>query len=194
MTFSTDDEFYCEEEEISLTQDNIDLAVATSDIITDGELQWSVYLASLALSGFTAWLEDRDDELKIDTTLCPLFSGTSIIGAATRLKIGKWTVCVIPMGGYDGDYVTVPLSVLKNPEETAQYYVFVEVNEEQSEAMLYGFLRSDKLETFYNANPLNEYQDGTCELPTSWLNLEFDELLSYLRIFNADAVPLPNLV
>jgi Protein of unknown function (DUF1822) len=187
-----DDDFYSfDEEEILLTEKQIAEAVKISEPVTDRELQWQVYLSSLALSGFTSWLDDRDDELKIDTSKCPLFTGVPKIGAASRLQIGGFKVCVIAKGGLDGDYVNVPQAILKDSAETAQFYVFVEVLEEISQAVMYGFLRSDRLDRYAQAEPLEDFSDGTCDLPVSWLNLEFDELVSYLRCFNPSAIPLP---
>jgi Protein of unknown function (DUF1822) len=190
-----DNDFYSfDEEEILLTEEQIAEAVKISERVTDQELQWQVYLSSLALSGFTSWLDERDDELKIDTSLCPLFSGSPKIGAANRLQIGGFKVCVIAKGGLDGDYVNVPQAILKDSAETAQFYIFVEVLEEMSQAVMYGFLRSDRLDRYAQVEPLEDFSDGTCDLPVSWLNLEFDKLVSYLRCFNPSAIPLPKLV
>jgi Protein of unknown function (DUF1822) len=187
-----DNDFYSfDEEEILLTEEQIAEAVKISEPVTDRELQWQVYLSSLALAGFTSWLDERDDELKIDTSLCPLFSGSPKIGAASRLQIGGFKVCVVAKGGLDGDYVNIPQAILKDPAETAQFYIFVEVLEEMSQAVMYGFLRSDRLDRYAQAEPLEDFSDGTCDLPVSWLNLEFDELVSYLRCFNPSAIPLP---
>jgi Protein of unknown function (DUF1822) len=190
-----DNDFYSfDEEEILLTEKQIAEAVSISERVTDRELQWQVYLSSLALAGFTSWLDERDDELKIDTSECPLLTGSPKIGAASRLQIGGFKVCVIAKGGLDGDYVNIPQAILKDSAETAQFYVFVEVLEEMSQAVMYGFLRSDRFDRYAQAEPLEDFSDGTCDLPVSWLNLEFDELVSYLRCFNPNAIPLPKLV
>jgi Protein of unknown function (DUF1822) len=189
------DTFYSfEEAEIPLTSAQIAEAVRISEPITDRELQWQVYLSSLALAGFTSWLEERDDELTIDTSQCPLLAGSPKIGVASRLQIGDFKVCVIAKGGLDGDYVNIPQASLKDPTETAQFYIVVEVLEEMSQALMYGFLRSDRLEEYFQTEPLEDFCDGTYDLPISWLNLEFNELVSYLRCFNASAIPLPQLV
>jgi Protein of unknown function (DUF1822) len=190
-----EDTFYSfEEAEISLTAAQIAEAVRISEPVIDRELQWQAYLSSLALAGFTSWLDERDDELTIDTSQCPLLTGSPTIGAASRLQIGGFKVCVIAKGGLDGDYVNIPQAILKDPAETAQFYIFVEVLEEMSQAVMYGFLRSDRLEQYFKTEPLEDFSDGTCDLPISWLNLEFDELVSYLRCFNPSAIPLPQLV
>jgi Protein of unknown function (DUF1822) len=190
-----EDTFYSfEEAEIPLTAAQIAEAVRISEPVTDRELQWQVYLGALALASFISWLDERDDELTIDTSQCPLLSGVPKIGAASQLQIGGFKVCVIAKGGLDGDYVNIPQAILKDSAETAQFYVVVEVLEEISQAVMYGFLRSDRLEQYFNAEPLADFSDGTCDLPISWLNLEFDELVSYLRCFNPSAIELPQLV
>jgi hypothetical protein len=190
-----EDTFYSfEEAEIPLTAAQIAEAVRISEPITDRELQWQVYLSSLALAGFTSWLEERDDELTIDTSQCQLLSSSPTIPTANHLQIGGFKVCVIAKGGLDGDYVNIPQAILKDPAKTAQFYIVVEVLEEISQALMYGFLRSDRLEQYVHAEPLADFSDGTCDLPISWLNLEFDELVSYLRCFNPSAIPLPQLV
>jgi Protein of unknown function (DUF1822) len=185
-----EDTFYSfEEAEIPLTAAQVAEAVRISEPVTDRELQWQVYLSVLALAGFTSWLEERDDELTIDTSQCPLLAESPKIGAASRLQIGGFKVCVIAKGGLDGDYVNIPQAILKESAETAQFYIFVEVLEEMSQAVMYGFLRSDRLEQYIQTEPLADFSDGTCDLPISWLNLEFDELVSYLRCFNPSAIP-----
>ena len=160
-----EDIFNSFEENISLTEEQIAQAVRISEPITDRELQWQVYMSSLALSGFTSWLDERDDELKIDTSQCPLLAGSPKIGAASRLQIGGFKVCVIAKGGLDRDYINIPQAILKDPAETAQFYVFVEVLEEMSQAVMYGFLRSDRLDRYVQAEPLEDFSDGTCDLP-----------------------------
>jgi hypothetical protein len=190
-----EDTFYLfDEEEIPLTAAQIAEAVSISEPIIDRELQWQVYLSALALAGFTSWLNERDDELTIDTSQCQLLSSSPTIPAANHLQIGGFKVCVIAKGGLDGEYVNIPQAIVKDPAETAQFYIFVEVLEEMSQAMMYGFLRSDRLEQYFKTEPLEDFCDGTCDLPISWLNLEFDRLVSYLRCFNPSAIPLPQLV
>jgi Protein of unknown function (DUF1822) len=179
------------DEEIFLTEEQIVEAVKTSNLVVDRELQWQIYLNHLALSGFTNWLHDRDDELKIDTSQCRLLSGSPQIAAADRLQIGDFKVCVIAKGALDGDDVNIPHMLVQNPAEVAHFYIIVEVLEEMSQALMYGFIRFDRLQQYLKAQPLKTFSDGTCDLPISWLNLEFDELVSYLRCFNPSAIPIP---
>jgi hypothetical protein len=187
-----DNDFYSfDEEEISLTEEQIAEAVRISDPVTNRELQWQVYMSALALAGFTSWLDERDDELKIDTTECKLLSGSPQIAAADRLQIGGFKLCVVAKGALDGDVVNIPHALVQNPAEAAHFYVVVEVLEEMAQALMYGFIRYDRLQQYLKAEPLERFSDGTCDLPVGWLNLEFDELLSYLRCFNPSAVPLP---
>jgi Protein of unknown function (DUF1822) len=193
-SFNEDTFYSFEEAEIPLTSAQIAEAVRISEPVIDRELQWQVYLSALALAGFTSWLDERDDELMLDTSQCKLLSSSPTIPAANHLQIGGFKVCVIAKGGLDGDYVNIPQAILKDPAETAQFYIFVEVLEEMSQAVMYGFLRSDRFDRYAQAEPLDDFSDGTCDLPVSWLNLEFDELVSYLRCFNPSAIPLPQLV
>ena len=194
LVVSEDDFYSFDEEEISLTEEQVAEAAKISDRASDPELRWQVYLNALAFYGFEAWLKERDDELKIDTSKCQLLSGSPVIAAATHLKINGFNVCVVAKNASDGDYVSIPQSILKNPTETAQFYIIAEVIEEMSEVLMYGFLRADRLEQYYKADPLGDFSDGTCDLPTNWLNLEFDELISYFRCFNPSAIALPKLV
>jgi Protein of unknown function (DUF1822) len=188
-----DNDFYSfDEEEISLTEEQIAEAVRISDPVTDRELQWQVYMSALALAGFTGWLEERDDRLKIDTSECKLLSGSPQIAAADRLQIGGFKVCVVAKGALDGDYVNIPHALVQHPAEAAHFYILVEVLEEMAQALMYGFIRYDRLQQYLKAEPLERFSDGTCDLPVGWLNLEFDELLSYLRCFNPSAIPLPS--
>ena len=194
LAIDKNDFFSFDEETISLTEEQIAEAVKISDRTTDSELKWQVYLNVLAFYGFEAWLEERDDELNIDTSECQLLSDNPTIPAANHLQVNGFNVCVVAKSASDGDYVNIPQSILKEPSETAQFYIIVEVIEEISEVLMYGFLRADRLEQYYKADPLEDFSDGTCDLPTNWLNLEFDELISYLRCFNPSGIDLPELV
>jgi hypothetical protein len=180
-------------EEIPLTNIQISEAVKASSRVLDRELQWRVYLNLLALSGFNNWLEERDDELKIDTSQCQLLSDSPAIPTANHLEIGDFKVCVLSKDCLNGEYVNIPQAILTNPAEAAHFYVIVDVLEEIAQVLMFGFLRHDRLERYLQIEPLKALRDNTYDLPTRWLNSDFDELLSYLRCFNPIGIPLPDM-
>jgi Protein of unknown function (DUF1822) len=189
---------YFDEEEISLTESQIAEAVRVSDRIVDRELQWQVYMNALAVAGFTSWLLERDDELKVESVgvACPLENRVDACAPkipATYLRIGGFKVCVVAKGALDGDYVNIPHTLVQPDSEGAHFYIVVEVLEEMAQALMYGFIRCDRLHQYLQVEPLELFSDGTCDLPISWLNLEFDELLSYLRCFNPNAIPITQI-
>ena len=112
LAINEDDFFSFDEETVSLTEEQITEAVKVSDRASDPESRWQVYLNALAFYGFEAWLKERDDELKIDTSKCQLLSGSPVIAAATHLKINGFNVCVVAKNASDGDYVSIPQYIL----------------------------------------------------------------------------------
>jgi hypothetical protein len=184
-----------DEEEISLTEAQIAEAVRVSDRIIDRELQWQVYMNALAVAGFTSWVQERDDELKVERVgvTSPLENRVCTCAPkipAAYLRIGGFKVCVMAKGALDGDYVNISQAIVNNPADPPHFYIIVEVLEEMAQALMYGFIRCDRLQQYLQAEPLETFSDGTCDLPIGWLNLEFDELLSYLRCFNPNAIPI----
>ena len=187
-----EDDFYSvDEREIHLSAAEITEAARISDRVVDRDLQWQVYLSLLALYGFKTWLGDRDEELELDTSQCQLLSESPTTPAANYLQIGGFKICVIAKGCSETDYVAIPAQILTHPAEAAHFYIIVEVLEELSEASMWGFLRYDQLTQYLTREPLEEVFDETYFLPLNWLNLEFDELISYLRCFNPVGIPLP---
>jgi Protein of unknown function (DUF1822) len=184
-----------DEEEISLTAAQIAEAVKVSDRIIDRELQWQIYMNALAVAVFTSWVQERDDELKVERVgvASPLENRVCTCAPkipAAYLKISGFKVCVMAKGALDGDYVNIPHAIVNNPADPPHFYIVVEVLEEIAQALMYGFIRCDRLQQYLQAEPLETFSDGTCDLPIGWLNLEFDELLSYLRCFNPNAIPI----
>jgi hypothetical protein len=178
-----EDDFYClDEEGLSLTDEQIAEAVKISNLVTVQSSKWQVYLNALARSGFSNWLEDRDDDL-----FSQLRYSTPAID---NVQVGEFKVCIIAIGSTDEDFISIPQSILKNPNELAHFYVIVRVLEEIAQASIYGFIRYDQLKV----RRVEDFLDGTCDFPIEWLTLDPDELLSYLRCLNPGAILLPELV
>jgi hypothetical protein len=183
---SEDDFDSFDREEISLTEAQIAEAVRVSDRIIDRELQWQVYMNALAVAGFTSWLQERDDELKVKRDLVCICAPKI---PATYLHIGGFKLCVLAKWSLDEDYINIPQAIVNNLADPPHFYIVVEVIEEIAQALMYGFIRCDRLQQYLYTEPLEPFDDGTCDLPSGWLNLEFNELLSYLRCLNPNAIP-----
>jgi hypothetical protein len=178
-----EDDFYClDEEGLSLTDEQIAEAVKISNLVIVQSSKWQVYLNALARSGFSNWLEDRDDDL-----FSQLRYSTPAID---NLQVGEFKVCIIAIGSTDEDFISIPQSILKNPNEVAHFYVIVRVLEEINQTSIHGFIRYDQLKV----RRVEDFLDGTCDFPIEWLTLDPDELLSYLRCLNPGAILLPTPV
>lgn len=186
-------DFYpLDEESLQLTQEQITKASEISDLVTNGELKWQVYLNMLGLAGFENWLEDRSDNLRVDDSKCSLLS-TPSIAAADNLQVREFKICTVAVSSIDEDFVYVPQSILIDSSKAAHFYVFIQVFEEIAQTSILGFVRYDQLKAQMESESLEQFPDGTCDLAREWLTSDPDELLLYLRCLDSSAIVLPEV-
>lgn len=186
-------DFYpLDEESLQLTQQQITKASEASELVTNNELKWQVYLNMLGLAGFENWLEDRSDNLRVDDSKCSLLS-TPSIAAAEGLQVREFKICTVAVGSIDEDFISVPKSILIDSSKAAHFYVFIQVLEEIAQTSILGFIRYDQLKAKMESEPLEQFSDGTCDLAREWLTSDSDELLLYLRCLDSSVIVLPEV-
>lgn len=69
-----------------------------------------------------------------------------------------------------------------------QFYVLVEVLEEQQHAQIHGYLRHDQLATPLQSTPLQPLYDWAYAIPSSWFNPDPMVLLLDLRCLEPETI------
>lgn len=179
-------------EAIALHPECIDQAVQLSSRIASETRQWQTYLNALALFGFEQWLSERASEIPVNQEHCSILQPqyANVIEAVCNLRVGEFNLCLLTTGTLT-DEVVIPRAAIDLPEYTAHFYVVLEVQEEQEQATIRGFLRHDQLVDLRQSVNLQAEQDWTYELPRSWFDSDLDHLLLYLRCLEPAAIPLP---
>ena len=171
------------------------------------EQQWSVYLQALALFGFEDWLRDSSCPLALQseqcTTLLPSFA--NLLSAACNLKVGDFTLCLIPTGSLGERWVNLPRAAIELPGFEAHFYVLVEVLEDCDSSQILGAIPRNLLlervksmaspETEGNAVTIDagsERGDWSCRIPVDWFSFGSEDLLLWLRAADANLLSLPN--
>lgn len=180
-------------EAIALEPDHIERAVQLSSQVGNEAQQWQTYLNALALFGFKQWLNERALDIRLDLEDCSIFqpSYANAIAAVFNLKVGEFKLCLIAIGSLTDEEITMPRAVIDLPEFIAHFYVLLEIQEEQEQAIIRGFLRYDELVNNQQATHLQADSDGTYSLPVAWFECDPDSLLLYLRCLDPKAIPLP---
>ncbi len=183
-------------ESLPLTFEQIEQAIEISNQITNQERQWKTYLNSLALFGFESWLESRVPEMPINSAQCSLWQPkySNVIEGVFNLEVNHFKVCLIATGSMDEDVITIPRAVIDLPEYVAHFYVIVNVQDEQEEVNIKGFISYDKLLEYKQSVNLQPQQDWTYELSWDCFNSEVDDLILYLRCLEPNAIALPAII
>ncbi|MDY7020066.1 MAG: DUF1822 family protein [Cyanobacteriota bacterium] len=180
---------------ISLSDEQINQAIALSNPLQDEARQWATYLNALALFGFESWLEERGEDFIINRENCSIFHPevANTIEAVANLEVNQFKVCLITVGSFSDDVITVPQAVLDLPEYAAQFYVLVEVQEELSSVIVSGFISYQTLMAAKTNANLEPDFDWTYEIPLGWFEQDPDQLLLYLRCLDSSAIALPEI-
>lgn len=159
----------------------------------DETLGWQNYQNALALIGFEQWLKQRKPELKVNRDKCSIITPeyANKINAVCNLKVGNLIVCLLNTDNFDEEFIGVKKAVLDVPEFAANFYILVEVLEEQGQVMIKGFLPYNQLNDYCKSINLEALQDEYYQLPVSLFKLTPNQLLLYLSFVAPSAIPLP---
>ena len=139
---------------------------------TTNELQqWQAYLNALALFGLKAWVNER---IKVPT-ICE----TKTISQYGIIKVGEFQICLIATEQVLDEVVNIPQQALNN-SEPIHFYSLLEVNEEEEQLIIRGFIRHDQLVNYLNTSS-NSLYNNCYQLPLTLLDAEPSHLLFYIR-------------
>ncbi|MEM7593629.1 MAG: DUF1822 family protein [Cyanobacteria bacterium P01_A01_bin.83] len=173
-------------EVIWLESEHFQQATEISNQATLEGQQWQTYLNILALSSFETWLRARIMDKAVKRS-------PNLLESVCRLTVGEFKLSLIAVEQVLDEVVSIPQDAIAMPELATHFYVVLEVNEEEEEVIIRGFLRYDELiayQTRVNLSP----QNGFYNLPLSLFDSELNHLLFYSRYLTPAAIPLPVVV
>ena len=171
-------------ETIWLDPEHFDQARAISQAQRDEHRQWDVYLNTLALCGFEAWLKEQ----LLDQ---PIQREVNQVNGAGYLQVGGFKLCLLATEQVLDEVVNIPSPALERPELAAHFYVVLEVLEEQEQAIVRGFLRHDELMSNYPSAGSSALENEIYSLPLAALDAEINHLVMCARYATPSAIPLP---
>ncbi len=184
---------YIAQESVSLTLEQVNWAANLSQTLaTDPRQQWQVYLNLLARLGTIEWLQQRAPELLQENDLLTESIQPSP-QSTDQLKVGNFRLTLIVTDSSMNTEVCVPRVCLTHSQEQSQFYVLIEVledlpvsetAEEQVNVAVLGYLTPSQL----NQHHPIILDDDLALLSIDWFELNPDQLLLYLRCFEAETV------
>ena len=148
--------------------------------------QWQAYINTLARSALSQWLKEKIADKPIDIK-------PNITESVSCIKLGDFRLSVVAVEHFLDEVVSIPQVAIERPELAAHFYVVLEVDEEQEEAILRGFLRHDELIEYRSQVNLQPSNNGHYKLPLSLFDAEPNHLLFYSRHLEPTAIPLPSI-
>ena len=178
---------------ISLELDRFERAVQLSDPIVGEARQWQTYLNALAFLGFIQWVREQSRDIDINQADCSLLYPhyANVLETVCNLRIAQFKVCLVATEHLLDEVVTVPKAAIDLPEFAAHFYVVIEVQEEQGQALVRGYGRYDQLITHRQAVDLQADQDWNYTFPLDLFDAEPNHLLLHLQTLNPSAIALP---
>jgi hypothetical protein len=156
---------------LDLTPNQIEQAARTSRAIANPNQQWQVYINTLAQMGLEQWLTERAPEL----TVRPINDTNSLV------QVGDIRVGVVAIASLPDAVVSLPKALIDLPEISAQFYLLVNVLEEQEQVRIVSYLRHDQIIERSQTQPLTLTADSTYCLPQNWFIANPDQFLLELR-------------
>lgn len=177
---------------IDLQDNHQEQARQLAQAMDNSSRQWSVFQQALALSGFQAWISERQPELTIDTSKAsvrqPAYA--NVIDAVCHCKVGEFVICLLPIWGLEEtDEVLVPRAVIDLPEYAAHFYVLVAIDESQELAEIQSFLHYGQMKQI--CSEIGPDMDWHYPLSAEAFNGEVSELLLDLTCLAPEGITLP---
>ena len=176
-------------EVIELEPEYFDLAKELSDRVRSESRQWETYLSALSVQSFEQWLSDRLPNQTVNR---------HEVGTVSYLRVGEFKLCIIVAEHFLDEVVSLPQDTLAKPSKridsgktTSDFYVVLEVLEEEEQVIIRGFLPYEQISYYRSLLNLQASQNGCYQLPLSLFDPEPHHLLLYCRYLAPAAVTLP---
>ena len=175
-----------------LLPDHFQKAARLSQSIPLLQQRWQVYLSALAVLGFSEWLKERAEDLEIDIESSLIWQPAyaNLSNAAGNIQVGKFKICLLTASNLMDEH-SVPFPVFDIPDLTAHFYVLIQVNEEQQQIAISGFINYQQFCNYQASQNLQINPDWTYSIPNNLFNPDANTLLLNLRCLDANAIELP---
>jgi hypothetical protein len=170
---------------------------ALSQSIAHPRSRWQSYLALLALSGFTAWIETYGETAGL-TFDCDRTQARLIVpnhpdqpAAISQVYLNqKFRICLVATTGNPDDVIELPSAIVEQPKQIAHFYINININTEAQIATVQGFLRHDQLQNYRNQQNLIPH-NGIYSIPIEQFEPRIDRFFFLSSNLNPAAIPLP---
>lgn len=155
-----------------------DHAQTLSQPVTDENRRWQTYLNTLALLGLEQWLGDRLDDRTIHCH-------PDVTESACYLNVDDFKLCLIATEHVLDEIVTISQRVVEQTDLVVDFYVVLEVLEEQAQLIIRGILRHDQLVNYCSQINWSSSSQGYYQLPLDLFDPEINHLLFYVQFLPA---------
>lgn len=181
---------------IYLESEVFEKAREISQEVADERGRWQTYLNVLALLGFVEWLEEQIPNIKINPDDSSIFkpNTATITNTISNLQIGAFKLCLIVVENSEDESICLSEHAITSTDLASQFYVLIEVLEEEAELIVHGFIRYDELVKYHQSFHITmetQNNSSTLNIPVSYFDPEVNNLLLYTRFLKPNAIPLP---
>ncbi|BAY28745.1 hypothetical protein NIES2107_05770 [Nostoc carneum NIES-2107] len=175
-----------------LLPEHFQRAASLSQSIHFSQQRWQVYLCALGVLGFEQWLKQRASDLEVNINSASIWQAATadLLSAACNIQVGTFKICIITASVLTDEH-RVPNAVFDIPNFAAHFYVLMQVEEEQNQVAVSGFMNYEQYQRYQATAQLPVAEDWTYTLPQLWFNPDANDLLLNLRCLNSDAIKLP---
>lgn len=169
-------------EVIWLEPEQYDRAQVLSQLVADENQRWQAYLNALARLGLEQWLHDRLRDR-------PIHSHPEVMESAGYLNINGFRLCLMAAEHMLDELVPISRDVIECTDLSADFYVMIEVLEEQAQVIIRGVLRHDQLVDYCRQHNLPSSDDY--QLPLDLFDPEINHLLFDIQFLTPMSSSLP---
>ncbi|MGI2906016.1 DUF1822 family protein [Tolypothrix sp. VBCCA 56010] len=154
--------------------------------------RWQVYLCALGVLGFEQWFKERAPDLQLQSDRASIWQPAyaNLFAAACNIQVGDFKVCLLTSNNLTNQH-SVPFAVFDIPDFAAHFYVLMQVEEEEEQVAVSGFMNYEQYLNYQQKAHLQVDADWTYTIPSTWFDSNPDTLLLNLRCLDADAIQLP---
>lgn len=176
-----------------LLPQHFQVAARLSKSIHLQQQRWQVYLCALGVLGFEQWLNERAPDLHLQQRSASIWQPAlaNLFAAACNIWVGDFKLCLVTSSTLTED-VSIPFAVFDIPDFAAHFYVLMQVEEEEEQVSVSGFMSYAQYHKYKESEGLQIDSDWTYTLPSKEFNPDPDALLLNLRCLEADAIKLPS--
>jgi Protein of unknown function (DUF1822) len=178
-----------------LLPEHIRKAAHFSESIYSSQQRWQSYLCALGVLGFEEWLKERAPDLSVETEGASIWQPeyANLIAVASNISIGSFKLCIITSNNFSDEH-SIPFAVFDIPRFAANFYVLMQVEEEEEQVAVLGFMTYKQFRSHQQTAGLHTKftidKDWTYQIPETHFNPDSNDLLLNLRCLDADAIQL----